>query len=71
MRKEEKIAVTFFGYLLTSSFIVICLGVIQTYFLYKHVQAPSVVWILWIIQIPISIVMNFVSKMLKDLDLDK
>lgn len=39
------------------------------YFLYKHVEAPQIVWTLWIIQMPILImgsILNSIANKIKE-----
>lgn len=36
------------------------------YMVYKHIEAPQTVWTLWIIQIPLLVVFQILSVMVKN-----
>jgi hypothetical protein len=42
-------------------FITFPMSVAQTYFLYKHVHAPDIVWTLWLINLPVLLIANGIS----------
>lgn len=46
-------------------FVALPISLAGTYFLYKHVDAPEIVWVLWIINIPIHILISIGSKLIE------
>ena len=44
------------------------LGFYQSYLLYKHIQATDVMWLLWVIQIPLGISLQIIAKALTSKD---
>ncbi len=43
--------------------VAIPMGWFTTYMIYKHVEAPQVVWVLWIIQMPLTMLLYFLNSL--------
>ena len=48
--------------------VVLPLQTIATYILYQHVHAPTVVWVLWLIQLPLVIFIQILGGIVKRIE---
>lgn len=47
-------------------FVALPLSAITTYILYKHINAPMILWVIWIIQLPFTFFLSFATNALKE-----